>query len=542
MSSITGKVNSKGGIAGLVSPPSGVKNYEDLAGLPSINGVQVSGDKTSADYGLKSGDFIVNFSRKDEDDGTYSYSADKTFQEVKNAYEQGRMLIGFSYSGKQLSLDTANPSFRFMFSVWDPSGLRYETFSLMLTEDVLYTNRSMTALDKIVGGVKADPKTDEDTIPARIGEDDKLYISAQPKNFIITVDWQNNSDKTNEEIYQAYQEERTILLKKSIEPGSTYELSGVPSSTQAKFIRLTATGNTSIIIENGKATSTTTVAKPTQNTYGVIKANAATENDTIPVNIDDDGFLKASAQPKNFIVNITRNNTEDEEHYTKDKSFSEIKSALDSGANVYCIVDATTIGGCKALTDSVIVFIDVIGLSRYTITVKSDESVTYSLFFLTSGPNRYGGIKANSVTENDTIPVNVDEDGFLKASVNIPEKTDEDTSTYDKITPIKIDPKTRTLYGKNDYLPGKSVYYWNDNFGHTNDLGTIMAGSYSIGLVSGKTNVDGMTLPIFVIKGSTERGLVNFTGLDSSGNIWKGSYNLMNMEVSSLAKVTLGGS
>lgn len=97
-------------------------------------------------------------------------------------------------------------------------------------------------------------------------------------------------------------------------------------------------------------------------------------------------------------------------------------------------------------------------------------------------------------------------------------------------------------YDKKDYLPGKSVYYWNDNFEHTDDLGTIMTGSYYIGLVIGSTDVEGMTLPIFIIKGSTERGMVNFTGLDSSGNIYKGVYNLMNMEVSSLEKVTLGGS
>lgn len=88
----------------------------------------------------------------------------------------------------------------------------------------------------------------------------------------------------------------------------------------------------------------------------------------------------------------------------------------------------------------------------------------------------------------------------------------------------------------------KPIDYWNDNREHTNDLGAIMVGFYHIGLVVGRTDVEGMTLPIFIIKGSSERGMVNFTGLDSSGNIYKGVYNLMNMEVSSLEKVTLGGS
>lgn len=155
-------------------------------------------------------------------------------------------------------------------------------------------------------------------------------------------------------------------------------------------------------------------------------------------------------------------------------------------------------------------------------------------------PTVRGGIKADFVTENDTVPVKFNsEDGRAYASLNVAEKTEADT---DYTSEVKIDPETRKLYGKKDYLPGRSVYYWNDNHGHTNDLGAIMAGSYCIGLVVGRTNVEGMTLPIFIIKGSTERGVVKFTGLDSSGNIYKGVYNLMNMGVSSLEKVTLGGS
>lgn len=420
MSSITGKVNSKAKLAGAVSPSSGAKNYEDLAGLPSINGVQVSGDKTSSDYGLKSGDFIVNFSRKEEDDGTYTYSADKTFQEVKNAYEQGRMLIGFSYSGKQLSLDTVVPSFSFMFSAWYPSGLRYETFSLMLTEQVIYTEGSMTALDQIFGGVKADPKTENDVIPARIGEDGKLYVSAKPKDFIVNgvvKGGQLTADKTNAEIYQAYQEGRTI---KFVYSTMTAEIQGQVYETQAIF----------------ESYSPTTMS-----------------------------------------------------------------------------------------------------LSR--IAIIKDE-LTLIIESVVPNKNKLGGIKANAATEKDTVPVNFNsKDGRAYASINVTEKTEADT---DYTSEVKIDPETRKLYGKKDYLPGRSVYYWNDNREHTNDLGAIMAGFYHIGLVVGRTDVEGMTLPIFIIKGTSELGMVNFTGLDSSGNIYKGVYNLMNMEVSSLKKVTLGGS
>ena len=32
-----------------------------------------------------------------------------------------------------------------------------------------------------LGGVKADPKTEEDTVPARIGEDGKLYVKSYPE-------------------------------------------------------------------------------------------------------------------------------------------------------------------------------------------------------------------------------------------------------------------------------------------------------------------------------------------------------------------------
>lgn len=46
-------------------------------------------------------------------------------------------------------------------------------------------------------------------------------------------------------------------------------------------------------------------------------------------------------------------------------------------------------------------------------------------------------------SEETTIPVNIDEDGFLHADVKISEKTEGDT---DYTIEVKIDPVTRKLY------------------------------------------------------------------------------------------------
>lgn len=91
MSSITGKVNSKAKVAGEVSPSSGVKNYEDLAGLPSINGVQLIGDKTTEDLKLE---YVVHVTG-DEESG---FVADKTNAEINELKKRGfkvteRMMI-----------------------------------------------------------------------------------------------------------------------------------------------------------------------------------------------------------------------------------------------------------------------------------------------------------------------------------------------------------------------------------------------------------------------------------------------------------------
>ena len=68
----------------------GVTNYEDAINLPQINGVTLLGDKTSSQLGIKDL-FYINVTDVDFDEGTFT--ADKTYAEILEAYNAGKLPI-----------------------------------------------------------------------------------------------------------------------------------------------------------------------------------------------------------------------------------------------------------------------------------------------------------------------------------------------------------------------------------------------------------------------------------------------------------------
>lgn len=170
MSSITGKVNSKGKLAGSVSPSSGVKNYEDLAGLPSINGVQLIGDKTTEDLKLE---YVVHVTG-DEESG---FVADKTNAEINELRKRG-FNVTLKVAGRSTIYELLLSSIsNAVFQSYIPRTMRIDQVQIML-DNVYIGEMDVVPSPTVRGGVKADAATENDTVPVKFNsEDGRAYAS-----------------------------------------------------------------------------------------------------------------------------------------------------------------------------------------------------------------------------------------------------------------------------------------------------------------------------------------------------------------------------
>ena len=85
----------------------GTSDYTELSNKPSINGVTLSGNKTSTDLGITSEDFIINVEMAGEP--TYEVTADKTYAEVEAAYAAGKQLfVNFTSNGGDIPAKIAH--------------------------------------------------------------------------------------------------------------------------------------------------------------------------------------------------------------------------------------------------------------------------------------------------------------------------------------------------------------------------------------------------------------------------------------------------
>lgn len=153
------------------------------------------------------------------------------------------------------------------------------------------------------------------------------------------------------------------------------------------------------------------VDKANEYLLGGVKAASATEEDTIPVNINSDGFLKVAAQPKDFIVTISGDN---ENGYTADKTYDEILEAYNAGKSCY----ANALGSKVPLLvfDSYQINFLLGNLERFQVlNVIINGDNTCDVIVTTSriaSSNSLGIVKAK-LKDVETVQVAVDDDGKL---------------------------------------------------------------------------------------------------------------------------------
>ena len=153
------------------------------------------------------------------------------------------------------------------------------------------------------------------------------------------------------------------------------------------------------------------VDKANKYLLGGVKAASATEEDTIPVNINSDGFLKVAAQPKDFIVTISG---DDENGYTADKTYDEILEAYNAGKN--CYANALSSKVPLLVFDSYQINFLLGNLERFqALHVIINDDNTCDVIVTTSGiasSNSLGIVKAK-LKDVETVQVAVDDDGKL---------------------------------------------------------------------------------------------------------------------------------
>ena len=228
MSSITGKVNSKAKVAGEVSPSSGVKNYEDLAGLPSINGVQLIGDKTTEDLKLE---YVVHVTG-DEESG---FVADKTNAEINELSKRG-FKVTLKVAGRSTIYELFSSSIsNAVFQSYIPKVMRIDQVQIML-DNVYIGELDVVPSPTVRGGVKSDPVTESDTVPARYNsEDGRLYVQTYPETpYIVSLtrDEEGNlkASLTYNEILEKLNAGQTVAVKTNIVTLIKSEAVGMPKA------------------------------------------------------------------------------------------------------------------------------------------------------------------------------------------------------------------------------------------------------------------------------------------------------------------------
>ncbi len=109
---------------------------------------------------------------------TNGFTADKTFEQIKEAYDNDKYIYALS-SGIKLDLTNINAS-KAWFSGINLSGLLAYTLTITSENVVDFTSSSKSATQYAYGGVKAATKSDTDTVEAKIGTDGKLYVPTYP--------------------------------------------------------------------------------------------------------------------------------------------------------------------------------------------------------------------------------------------------------------------------------------------------------------------------------------------------------------------------
>lgn len=279
---------------GYTPPTTDTKDYSALTNKPTLNGVEISGDKTLEDYGIKAVVTVTNIA------DTKTLTADKTFEEIYNLVNEG-MDVEVELVTKPTStseiLSTAkgfvlSSCSQFAIGFVKSHGLYTRSINFTPSGNIIYISKYITPTATSYGGIKADPVTEEDTIPVRFNsEDGKAYVEDKT-TFIINITKDDETDtytadQTFDDAYAAYQAGRDVVMRRGATP---YRLSTCAVSMMVfvchKYSNIKSQifslmkNNTVIYHEYSKYAST---LNP-----GGITAEAKQETDTVPVRVDSE--------------------------------------------------------------------------------------------------------------------------------------------------------------------------------------------------------------------------------------------------------------
>ena len=389
---LNGKIHSKESIKGSANPSSGARSYGDLPDKPSINGVEISGDKIAEDYGLKPSDFIVNIT---EDYMEHTVSADKTYNEISEAYNAG-MDCYAEYESQKIPLYYLNPGAA-IFQTETVLFNHITEITIRSYGTVELNNSSLLPSEETYGLVKAISATEEDTIPVNIDPDGFLKVAAKPKDFIVTIIEQDGkyiADNSAKLIYNEYEKGATChaLFNSTIYP-----------LTRVDY-------RPSINNEGGQYTCVFELNSLDTLTNIILIYDVGSDTSTVSVRTN---YLYDRYQEKDLLVNITN----DGEIYTADQSVQSIIDAINSGVTCYLTINNDTIYyQLQFSDDSSVTF----GRQEGLMTIIYDGCITDSGDVWTESREEevaksyiVGGVKADKVTSDDTVPAKIGEDDKL---------------------------------------------------------------------------------------------------------------------------------
>lgn len=376
-----------------------IADYVNLNNKPSINGIELSGDKSAADYGLKPSDFIVAIS---EQDG--NYTADSNAKIIYNEYEKGATCY-VVFNSLLYPLITA---FYLPPSDYD-SGSSYRCVFGLNSQDgytniiLIYNGGSDNSIVSVRDYYLYDRYKGKDLI-INITNDGETYTADQSiQNIIDAI----NSGVTCYAVYQGKQFTLQFVSDTSIVFGNVYKL-------DITIIR----GEISDTGDNWYISVSQAIANSRE--LGGIMADQADTNYTVPAKIGIDNKLyvptyptleSLNAQPKDFIVTISG---DDENGYTADKTYDEILEAYNAGKN--CYANALSSKVPLLVFDSYQINFLLGDLERFQVlNVIINDDNTCDVIVTTSGiasSNSPGIVKAK-LKDVETVQVAVDDDGKL---------------------------------------------------------------------------------------------------------------------------------